>query len=77
METDVIKKERSKVLHEIVDELPEKLKLTIYLHYTMDMKIEEIAKLCNVPKGTVKSRLHHARMKIVKEMEEHGYGRPL
>lgn len=77
VETDVIKKERSKVLHEIVDELPEKLKLTIYLHYTMDMKIEEIAKLCNVPKGTVKSRLHHARMKIVKEMEEHGYGRPL
>lgn len=53
--------------------LPEHLRLPVCLYYTAQLSIEEIAGTMHIPKGTVKSRLHKARVIIRKKMEDYGY----
>lgn len=53
--------------------LKEHYKIPIYLYYSAEMSIEEIATVLHIPKGTVKSRLYTARMIIAKKLEEYGY----
>jgi len=57
-------------LHEMIDQLPEKLRLTLILYYFREMSVESTAKVLNIPNGTVKSRLSKAR-KMLKEALEH------
>ena len=56
-----------------LQQLPEKYRLVVYLYYTREQKIEEIASMLHIPKGTVKSRLHKARSMIRDRMEAEGY----
>lgn len=49
--------------------LHDKLKLPLYMYYTADMTVEEIASALRIPPGTVKSRLHKAR-KIMRNVLE-------
>lgn len=60
----VPEKEDYSSLHEAVDRLPEKLRLTVILFYFEDMDLISTAALLKVPVGTVKSRLHSARKKL-------------
>ena len=48
----------------ILDKLDKDLKDIVILYYYNDFKQEEIAKILNIPKGTVKSRLHRARSEM-------------
>lgn len=57
----------------VVKRLPDKLRIVIYMYYTVEMSIEDISKELQIPKGTVKSRMHIARKRIAKEMEAMGY----
>ena len=57
-------------LHEAIDRLPEKLRITVILFYFRDMDIEQTAQALNIPPGTVKSRLSKAR-KLLKEVLSH------
>lgn len=41
--------------------LPDEQRIVVYLFYGEDLGVEEIAAVIDVPAGTVKSRLHHAR----------------
>ncbi len=54
-------------LHRTVDNLPEKLRITVILFYFQDMDINGVAKTLNIPTGTVKSRLNKARQ-LLKEV---------
>ena len=36
----------------------------IHLHYLHGLSVKEIAAICNIPEGTVKSRLYTARGKL-------------
>jgi len=45
-------------------------RLVTALHYFSAMQVSEIASLLGVPVGTVKSRLHHARQRIRRELEK-------
>ncbi len=63
-----------KLLHH-VRRLPEKQRDIIILHYQHDFTYGEIAKILDIPKGTVKSRLnaalqHLRQSAIVKELRE-------
>ena len=57
-------------LHAAVDALPEKLRLAVILFYFRDMDLASAARVLNIPPGTMKSRLNHARKKL-KEALEH------
>ena len=54
-------------LYAAINQLPEKLRLTILLFYFRDMNIESVAAVLGIPPGTVKSRLNKAR-KLLKEV---------
>ncbi|MDF2685036.1 MAG: hypothetical protein K0S55_217 [Clostridia bacterium] len=70
----VIEKELFTVVNKIINCLDSKYQIPLILHYNADLSVEEIAKICNCPKGTVKSRLHKARKLVKKELGELGYG---
>lgn len=56
-----------------VGELPYKYKIIILMHYTGGLSTEDMASILKVPRGTIKSRLHKARLIIKKELEVKGY----
>lgn len=48
-------------MREAINSLPLKHRIVVTLHYMQDFSLPEIAYILDVPVGTVKSRLHHAR----------------
>jgi len=59
---------RSKI-QTAADGLNDKLKIPLYLYYTADLSVEEIAATLGIPVGTVKSRLHQARKTMKERLE--------
>lgn len=57
----VISNELSIIIHNAVDKLSDKYKIPLYMYYTAEMSIEDIASALKIPQGTVKSRLYNAR----------------
>jgi len=49
--------------------LPQDQRAVVYLFYGEDLGIEEIAATLDIPAGTVKSRLHHARNALKRYMQ--------
>ncbi|AWB44630.1 RNA polymerase subunit sigma-24 [Paenibacillus sp. CAA11] len=62
----LLRKEEEAILLKQVMSLDFNHRSVILLYYYQDMSIEEIADVLNIKKGTVKSRLHHARLKLLK-----------
>ena len=60
-------------MYRAVSQLPEKFRVVIFMHYTSGMTVEEMAKVLHLSKGTVKSRLFHARKRRKEKMEAMGY----
>lgn len=73
LEKRVMDKEMLLEVRKMVKALPEKLRIVVYMRYTAEMSIEEISKELTIPKGTVKSRLHKARMNLINGLEAKGY----
>lgn len=68
-----IMREEERFLYEAVEKLPPKQKIVLILYYYNDMPIREIARVCGVFEGTVKSRLFHAKKQLKKVlMQEEG-----
>ena len=73
MEEHVIVQEEIRIVRELVEGLPEKFKIPIILHYTLELGVTEIAQSLNLPVGTVKSRLFKARKLVEKGLVENHY----
>lgn len=58
---------RDEILHDAMQKLPEKMRLTLILYYMDGFTIQETARILRIPEGTVKSRLRIGRMRL-KEM---------
>jgi RNA polymerase sigma-70 factor (ECF subfamily) len=56
----VLGAERTAIVRETLDRLPESLHTILHLIYYQGLKYREAADVLNVPVGTVKSRLHSA-----------------
>lgn len=52
-----------------IKKLPEKIRLVFVLNAFEGLSYEEIAKALNIKKGTVSSRLHFARKKLIDSLE--------
>ncbi|HVF04772.1 MAG TPA: sigma-70 family RNA polymerase sigma factor [Frankiaceae bacterium] len=57
-------------LRDLVERLPGKLRTVVLLHYYADLPVDEIARLIHRPAGTVKQRLHEARRRLQRAMED-------
>ena len=53
---------------EAMKKLDKDLKQIVILYYYEDLKVEEIAEIIEIPKGTVKSRLSRARQILAKQL---------
>jgi RNA polymerase sigma-70 factor (ECF subfamily) len=61
---DLVEKERADRLWRAIDALPEKMRIVIILANIEEHDTQEIASMLDVPEGTVKSRLFHARRQL-------------
>ena len=68
-EETFVSKVEKEMVYEAVSVLDEKYKSVILLYYMEDMNLSEIAGILDLPIGTVKSRLHKARMILKEELE--------
>lgn len=71
----VLKQNEVDMIQEVVKTLPEKYRIPIYLYYSADMQINEIAKILGLPEGTVKSRMWKAKKQLKEKLEAIGYDR--
>jgi RNA polymerase sigma-70 factor (ECF subfamily) len=68
MESEVGPIDRGK-LHERVSQLPERMRAVLILRYFEGMNESEMAETLEIPRGTVKSRLHSALCELRREYE--------
>lgn len=61
--------ERCAVVRTAADKLNDKLKIPLYMYYTAEMSVEDIASALRIPQGTVKSRLYKARKTLKNVLE--------
>lgn len=64
-----VAKDTSQSLHNAFESLPIELKEVVTLYYINEMRVSEISRRLNIPKGTVQSRLHRARKRLRKILE--------
>lgn len=68
-EEDMIKKQKAKLLRQVVDQLKPRYKELVILRYFDELSYEEIAKKNNLPLGTVKAQLFRARELLLNVMK--------
>lgn len=73
VEDTVATAEAARQLRGIVAALHDKFRIPVLLYYMQGLQISEIAAALKLPEGTVKSRLHKARLLIKNEWEAKGY----
>ena len=70
-EAEYISRETRMQVQQLVDRLPDSLRQVVILSSFEDLSYEEIAQILNLPIGTVSSRLHAARKKLLQQFREH------
>lgn len=63
-ELQILLSEQSDVINHLIDALPEKMRQVLILCDLEELTQVEVANVLDVPSGTVKSRLFHARAKL-------------
>jgi len=69
----LLEKERMKLLAEAIESLPPHYKIMIVLRHQEDLSYEEIARVLELPLGTVKARIHRAREMLKGLLEGRGF----
>lgn len=59
--------ERYRLLHQLINRLPEEKREVLYLLYDDALETRQIAETLGIPEGTVKSRLHYATKRLAQE----------
>lgn len=68
----VEKRERIELVHQSIQNLPERYRKAMWLRYVMDWSYEEITQALRVPLGTVKTWLCRARRQLKSEFRKLG-----
>lgn len=69
----ILGKEQAYQVRSCIASLPDKYQLLLYLYYTAELSVHDIGICIKVPEGTVKSRLHKARIMVKEKLEVAGY----
>lgn len=69
-EEELVKEEIYKILHELIQELPEDQKTTLIMRYQMNMSFKEIADVTEVNINTALGRMRYALRNIKRTIEE-------
>ena len=67
----VLRRELTEAIQKALDELPEYHRAVILLREVEGLSYEEMASVLKVPKGTIMSRLFHARRKMQDSLSEY------
>lgn len=67
-EHDLLHAEQNRLLHQAVLRIPAPLRMVLVLHDMEDLTTEEVAQILDLQPGTVRVRLHRARLAVRKEM---------
>ena len=71
VETSMIRKEMNECIRAVVEKLPENYRTVMVLSELEGFKNDEIAEIIGVSIDTVKIRLHRARTRLKRELENH------
>ncbi len=65
-----------RLLLDALSRIPIDSQLTLELYYWENLSVDEMARVFEVPAGTIKSRLHRARSQLRQQLETLGEGHP-
>lgn len=66
----IIRKQRSQILREALDSLPEKYREIIKMRHVEELSYQEIADILDLPLGTVKAHIFRARELLYKNLKD-------
>lgn len=66
----IIKKQRKKLVHQAIAELPEKYRRVIEMRHMEEKSYQEIADVLDLPLGTVKAHIFRAREMLYKALKD-------
>ena len=69
-EKNILASERTSIIREAIETLPEKYYTAIILRHTEEKSYEEIAEILHLPIGTVKARIFRAREMLNKALKD-------
>ena len=69
-ESEVVSAERSEQLHKAVLRIPAKYRLVLVLHDMEELDTSDVAKITGLAEGTVRVRLHRARLFVRRELQQ-------
>jgi len=67
---EVLRKQRKKIIHQEIDNLPEKYRAVINLRHMEEKSYQEIAEELDLPLGTVKAHIFRARELLYKALKD-------
>ncbi len=70
VEDDVLRNASNEALWRVIHSMDEKHRIPIVLRYYHDLSVAEIAKILQIPEGTVHSRLNTARRQLYEVLKE-------
>ena len=71
-EARLLTRETQRLVREEIDELPAVLREVLVLHGFEQLGYEEIARVLDIPLGTVSSRIHTARRRLAEGLQRRG-----
>lgn len=74
-EQQILEQSEAEEVRALVAGLPDKYKIPVYLNFSANMKMDEIAECMHIPSGTVKTRIRKAKKILKEKLEGKGYDR--
>jgi len=69
-EVNLIEAEQHHLLHQAILRIPARLRIVLVLHDMEELTTEQVAHILQLQQGTVRIRLHRARLSVRKEMNQ-------
>ena len=67
-ESHLLRGEQHRLLHQAILRIPAQLRIVLVLHDMEELATEEVAQILDLQPGTVRVRLHRARLSVRKEL---------